>query len=182
DECIRIINRELDKEELKLIPDNYEVIKHDYGTVYRSMINKHLMLRCVKYNDVPGLVRIGIISLYEQKSGVDGNNSRYTRSKKAEKMAQRYYEIICDNVMPKFNANRFIRVGDETTAGMNLETNGIVFFHSSFSRGSGSYNESLEIFEVLSSESFYLVKAGFPPSLGKWRYRDIAEDIFFIKQ
>ena len=44
-----------------MIPTEYEVVEHDYGTAYRCMISDILMIRFVTYkNNGPGIVRIGL--------------------------------------------------------------------------------------------------------------------------
>ena len=154
-ECIKILNEDIKKENLDLIPTKYEVVEHDYGTAYRCMINDILMIRFVTYkNNGPGIVRIGLSSIDSVTYKKGGKTFNYHVTKEDKRAAEKYYEIICKNVQPKFNAKQFVKDGGDTSE-MNIDLGGLVFFCNMPSVNDDYGSEIIYMYEAFSSDKLY---------------------------
>lgn len=128
EECIKVLNEDIKKENLDLIPGEYKTVElHDW-TDYRCMINDILMIRFVTYkNHGPGIVRIALLRIDSIAYKKGNMNFNYEATKQDRKMAETYCEIICNNVKPKFNADRFVKPTEGNTSDMELDLGGMFF-------------------------------------------------------
>lgn len=156
EDCIRVLNEDIKKENLELIPVEYETVEFHDRTDYRCMINNILMIRFVTYKKHgPGIVRIAlsrIDSIAYKKGNMKFN---YEATKQDRKAAETYYEIICNNVQPRFNADQFVKSTEGDTSDMDLDLGGMVFFGNMPGVDSLYGNEEVEIYEVFSSDKLY---------------------------
>lgn len=157
DECIEILNEDIKKEELDLIPTEYEVDEQEDKIIYRCVINDILMIRFVSYKEYgSGVVRIALsrVDSVNYEKGEDSFN--YEATKEDRKTAETYYEIICNNVQPKFNADLYLKSNQKgDTSEMNLDLGGLVFFGNIPSSDTWYGSETVEMYEVFSSEKLY---------------------------
>ncbi len=156
DQCIAILNEDLEKENLDLIPTEYEVVEHDYGTAYRCMISDILMIRFATYKDHgPGIVRIGLSSIDSVTYKKGKKTFNYTATKKDKKTADTYYQILCKNVLPKFNAKQYLKDGECDTSDMDIDLDEFVFFSNTPSVDTWYGSELIQMDEVFSSDKLY---------------------------
>lgn len=156
DECIKILNEDFKKENLDLIPTEYEVVEHDYGTAYRCMISDILMIRFVTYkNNGPGIVRIGLSRIDSVTYKKGGKAFNYEATKEDIQVAEKYYQILCNNVLPKFNAKQFLKDGEGDTSEMDIGLEGLVFFGNMPGIDTDYGSEDIEMYEVFSSDKLY---------------------------
>ena len=93
---VRIVNEDLDKEGLSLISVDYA--KDQYGNVeYTCPINKILELHLFSIPELGD--GIAVIQLQSRKT--EALTTKQTEQNEA------YYRIICDNVEPRFNSEKF---------------------------------------------------------------------------
>ena len=93
---VRIVNEDLDKEGLSLISADYA--KDQYGNVeYTCPINRILELHLFSIPELGD--GIAVIQLQSRKT--EALTTKQTEQNEA------YYRIICDNVEPRFNSEKF---------------------------------------------------------------------------
>jgi hypothetical protein len=164
DECIANLNKEIAKEGLPLIESDYEITKHKGWAVYKVMLSENVMFRIVTYDaEGTGVARIGLSILDSFKYEKGEIKIDKSVSKDEKKIAQKYYELICQCVRPNFKAKTFMKSGEKGT--LDFELDGIVFFSNmptfGWHPGSGiggegsDGSEDITVYEAISSNSIY---------------------------
>lgn len=152
DESIDILNNDIKDEELDLIPLDYEVIDYNDRTIYKCKINEKLMIQFTSYLDEGDkIVRIGTICLKSYEN--TDKDIQYEATKKEVDNAEKYYEIICNNVEPSFNSSRFSKEISKGTG--EFELNGLLFIVNNPSVTDGNRSEDIYQYEVFSSQSLF---------------------------
>lgn len=152
DKCIDILNNDLKKEGLSLIPKEYEISEYDNWDFYKSKINSHLAIRFTKPKkdrDCIELIELIQLDNYKQQE----EKIDYQASKEDTDLSVQYYRIICDNIAPQFDSKQFVK--DAGGNNKEFELDGLVFNVDNVFSDDVYYNEEVNLYKVLSNKELF---------------------------
>jgi len=155
EEWIKILNEDIEDENLTLIQEDYEVSKYQGCLMYKSLINDKLAIRFIKNDEENaniGIVQLIVLESYTNTNRKDKINIKATDDD-YEKAAE-YYRIICNNVDPRFEAERFLKAYNDNGG---VYDNDVLVFSckKNISLTDVGTNEEISLYQMFGSKDLF---------------------------